>query len=89
LAWSSVHTAIGIFVLVCVSLQIVWRLTNHQPDDVPVTRLEHMAFHVVHLVPYGNMIGMPLKGHLGYGRSSNLFFVVEMPPLQNTWMFWR
>lgn len=84
---SSVHTAIGVSVLVFVGLRIVWRLTNQQPDDVPGTRLEHMASHVVHIVLYGIMIAMPLTGYLGYGGSSNLFFAMEIPSFQYTWLF--
>lgn len=84
---TSVHTAIGVSVLVFVGLRIFWRLTNQQPDDVPGTRLEHMASHIVHLVLYAIMIGMPLTGYLGYGGTSNLFFAVEIPSFQNTWLF--
>jgi cytochrome b561 len=84
---TSTHAAIGVSVLVFVGLRILWRLTNQQPDDVPGTRLEHMASHVVHLVLYGIMIGMPLTGYLGYGGSSNLFFAIELPSFQNTWLF--
>lgn len=83
----SVHTAIGVSVLVFVGLRIFWRLTNQQPDDVPGSRLEHLASHIVHLVLYGIMIGMPLTGYLGFGGTSNLFFAIELPSFQNTWFF--
>lgn len=84
---SSTHTAIGVSVLVFVGLRIFWRLTNQQPNDVPGSRLEHMASHVVHLVLYAVMLGMPLTGYLGFGGSSNLFFAIELPSFQNTWLF--
>lgn len=83
----STHTAIGISVLVFVGLRIAWRLMNRQPDDVPGTRLEHFASHIVHIVLYGVMIGMPLTGYLGFGGPSKLFFALDVPSFQNTWLF--
>ena len=39
----SYHYAIGVSVLVFVVLRIIWRLTNIQPNEVPGSRLEHLA----------------------------------------------
>lgn len=81
------HTAIGVSVLVFVALRIIWRLLSRQPDNVPGSRLELLASHIVHIVLYAIIVVLPLTGYLGFGGSSKLFFYYELPSFKETWLF--
>lgn len=83
----SVHTAIGVSVLVFVVLRILWKFMNQQPKDVPGTKWEHRAAHGAHILLYAVMIILPLSGYLGTGGPSQLFFMFEIPRFQDTQIF--
>jgi len=81
------HTAIGVSVLVFISLRIVWKLMNRQPKDVPGSKLEHLAAHGAHILLYAVMIIVPLSGYLGTGAPSQLFYLIEIPRFADTQIF--
>ena len=83
----SYHYAIGVSVLVFVVLRIIWRLTNIQPNEVPGSRLEHLAAHAAHIALYAVMIIIPLTGYLGTGGPSQLFFFIDLPRFADTQIF--
>ena len=83
----SYHYAIGVSVLVFVVLRIIWRLTNIQPNEVPGSRLEHLAAHAAHIALYAVMILIPLSGYLGTGGPSQLFFFIDLPRFADTQIF--
>ncbi len=83
----SYHYAIGVSVLVFVVLRIIWRLTNIQPNEVPGSRLEHLAAHTAHIALYAVMILIPLTGYLGTGGPSQLFFFIDLPRFADTQIF--
>ena len=73
--------------LVFVVLRIIWRLTNIQPNEVPGSRLEHLAAHAAHIALYAVMIIIPLSGYLGTGGPSQLFFFIDLPRFADTQIF--
>ncbi|MBT0958216.1 cytochrome b [Alphaproteobacteria bacterium KMM 3653] len=81
------HTAIGVSVLVFALIRLLSRFMQRTPDDVPGSRLEHLGAHAVHILLYIAMFAMPLTGYLGQGGSSMLFFAIEIPSFQDTWLF--
>lgn len=81
------HTAIGISVLVFIALRVIWKLMNQQPQDVPGSKLEHLAAHAAHIMLYAAMIILPLSGYLGTGGPSQLFFFIEVPSFKMTQIF--
>lgn len=83
----STHTAIGVSVLVFAFVRVISRWAQPVPDDVPGTRLEHLGAHAVHILLYIAMFAMPLTGYFGQGGTSQLFFMIEIPSFQNTWLF--
>ncbi len=83
----SQHTSIGISVLVFIILRLIWRRMNRVPEDVPGTRLEHLAAHWMHILLYAVMLIMPLTGYFGTGGPSKLFWSVEIPKFADTWLF--
>ncbi len=83
----STHAAIGVSVLVFVVLRILWKATNTKPDNVPGSRIEHLASHAAHVLLYLIMIIIPLTGYLGFGGPSDFFFSIELPSFKDTWLF--
>lgn len=83
----SYHTAIGVSVVVFVLLRIIWRLMNKQPNEVPGSKMEHLAAHAAHIMLYAVMIILPLSGYLGTGGPSQLFFFIEIPRFADTQLF--
>ncbi|WP_045392208.1 cytochrome b [Falsirhodobacter sp. alg1] len=83
----STHMAIGVSVIVFVALRIIWKLVDRQPSPPKGSRLEHLAASTVHLILYAVMIVIPLTGYLGTGGSARLFFLFDLPPFRETWIF--
>ncbi|WP_168797749.1 cytochrome b [Aliishimia ponticola] len=83
----STHTAIGVSVVVFVFLRVISRWMQPVPEDAPGTRLEHLGAHAVHILLYIAMFVTPLTGYFGQGGPSQLFFAIEIPSFQNTWLF--
>ncbi|GAB5451175.1 MAG: hypothetical protein Hals2KO_15030 [Halioglobus sp.] len=58
-----------------------------QPNEVPGSRLEHLAARGAHIMLYAVMIILPLSGYLGTGGSSQLFFFIDIPRFADTQVF--
>jgi len=55
------HKSIGITVLGLALLRILWRLT-HRPPALTGSRLERLGAHLVHVLLYGLILGLPISG---------------------------
>ena len=83
----SYHYSIGMSVIVFIVLRIVWRLMTKQPNEVPGSRMEHLAARGAHIMLYAVMIIVPLSGYLGTGGPSQLFFFIDIPRFADTQIF--
>ena len=60
---------------------------SSQPQNVPGTKLEHLAAHAAHILLYCVIIIVPLSGYFGTGGPSQLFFLIEIPRFADTYLF--
>lgn len=81
------HLVVGVLIALLVVVRVVWRMRSPQPDDVPGTRLEHLASHTMHLVLYAVMIVMPISGYLGTGVATEVPFFGDIPSFKDTTLF--
>lgn len=80
-AW---HEAIGILVLLAMTLRLGWRLANANPTSDHLSRFEFVAARVVHVALYGLIFAVLVSGYListADGRAIELFFGLEVPSL--------
>ncbi|RVU83742.1 cytochrome b [Leucothrix sargassi] len=82
-----IHASIGVSVFVIVILRLLWRFMNRTPDEAPGTKLAHLAAKLGHLALYAIMIIMPITGYMGFGGSTNYFFLFEIPRFADTQLF--
>lgn len=84
----AIHSAIGLSVLLWVSLRLWWKLTNPEPKLPHMPKIQHTASHAMHWVLYFLMFAMPITGYLGSGGSVN-YGLFEIPTFRNTgWGQW-
>ena len=82
-----IHLAVGVSMAVFVSLRIIWRLMDKQPQPEPGSALAHTLAKLGHLALYAVMIIMPVTGYLGTGVNTDFFFLFEIPKFSDTWVF--
>lgn len=82
----NIHWALGIIAGTLVLPRLVWRLFDVQPDEVPGSRLEHLAAHAAHWALYGLMIVMPLTGYIGTNGATEFGFFT-IPSFRETALF--
>lgn len=82
-----IHISIGITIAAFVVLRIIWRAMNVTPEDLPGSRLEHLAAHAMHLALYAMMILVPITGYLGTDLSPKLLFLFDVPKFGDTAIF--
>ena len=60
---------------------------NSVPDEVPGSRLAHMAAKLGHYALYAMMIIMPVTGYIGTGVNTEYFFLFDIPKFESTQAF--
>lgn len=87
--WPTIHASAGFVLLLLVALRLWWRGRNERPLLVGSV-LERKAAHLVHLLLYLAMIGLPLSGWLAFTEhvrrsmgvaSASLFGLTKIPLL--------
>ena len=81
------HLSAGISVGVIVILRIIWRSINTQPTLEAGPRWQHVSAHLLHYALYAIMILMPLTGYLGTGKTTDFFFLFQIPKFEDTRLF--
>ncbi len=89
LNWTALqlHLSLGLTVMVFVGLRILNKLWDRTPEEVPGTRLEHMAAKSAHYLLYAVMIIMPLSGYFGTGVNTEFFGLFEIPQFRDTFLY--
>jgi len=82
-----IHASIGVTVFVVVVLRLLWRFTNRAPNEEPGTKMTHLAAKLGHYALYAIIILMPITGYMGFGGSTNYFFLFEIPRFADTQIF--
>lgn len=80
-AW---HEAIGILVLLLMTLRVGWRFANVDPDAAHLSRLERLASKAMHWSLYLLLFAVLISGYListADGRAIELFGGVRVPSL--------
>ncbi|HMM46680.1 MAG TPA: cytochrome b [Thiobacillaceae bacterium] len=81
------HLVVGVLIAILVVARVIWRVRSPQPDDVPGTRLEHLASHAMHIALYFVMIIMPISGYLGTGVAIEVPLLGDIPSFKDTALF--
>ena len=81
------HFAIGITIVVFVALRVIYKLYDQAPNEVPGTKLEHLAAKSAHILLYVFMIAMPLTGYFGTGADINYFGLFEISKFKDTGLY--
>lgn len=89
LNWTALqlHLSLGMTVMVFIGLRIAYKFFDQTPDEVPGSKLEHMAAKGAHIMLYAVMIVMPLSGYFGTGVNTEFFGLFEIPKFQDTWLY--
>ncbi len=80
-AW---HEAVGMVVLIAMTLRLGWRLSNTNPTSDHLTRFEHGAARMMHGALYAIIFAVLISGYListADGRSIELFWGLQVPSL--------
>lgn len=81
------HMMAGWTVLILVIPRLIWRAKNPHPVDPPGSKLEHLGAKFGHWALYAMMIIMPITGYMGTHDPTNMYFLFEIPKLQDTWIW--
>jgi len=78
-AW---HEAVGIMVLIAMTLRLGWRFANPNPTSDHLSRFEHLAARGVHSALYVLVFAVLISGYListADGRAIHLFWGINVP----------
>ena len=81
------HLSFGITIGILVTLRIIWRLMNVNPDPVAGTKIQQLMAHLGHYALYGLLIILVLTGYLGTGVNTEFFLLFDITKFENTWIF--
>ena len=86
LNWTALqlHLSFGITVMVFIGLRIAYKLFDQSPEEVPGSKLEHLAAKGAHYMLYAVMIIMPVTGYFGTGVNTEFFGLFEIPKFKDT-----
>ncbi len=89
LNWTALqlHLSFGITVSVFILLRIIYKLIDKSPDEVPGSKLEHLAAKSAHYALYAVMIIMPATGYFGTGVNTEFFGIFEIPQFRDTGIY--
>ena len=81
------HLSFGVTIAVLLTLRVIWRLMNTNPDPVPGTKIQQLIAHLAHYALYAIIIILVVTGYLGTGVNTEFFFLWDITKFENTWLF--